>query len=185
MMAARSAQSTRPVVGKGIAERQQAGGQPHAPRRGAPPGRLLATLGVAGLLLLAGCGGGGGSADVRCTAGQCRAVVTGTPVEVSEPSGAGSMALVMGTSTSKPKPTTSKSTSKPTTRPTTRSSTRYRDGRDDVDFVVRAVGPGWVEVDDDGVQRIAVGQVFAEDDTVVRLESADGRTAVFTWSQSR
>lgn len=178
-MAARSAQSTGPVVGKGIAERQWAGGQPHAPRRGAPPGRLLATLGVAGALLLAGCGGGGGSADVRCSAGQCRAVVTGTPVEVSEPSGAGSMALVMGTSTSRPKPTTSRSSS---SRPTTRPSTR---DRDDVDFLVRAVGPGWVEIDDDGVQRLAVGQVFAEDDTVVRVESADGRTAVFVWPAAR
>lgn len=183
-MAARSAQSTRPVVGKEIADREQQGGQPHAPHRGAPPGRRLAlAVGVAGLLLLGACGGGGGSADVRCSAGQCRAVVTGTPIEVSEPSGAGSMALVAGTSTSRPKPTTSKSSSsKPTTRPTTRNTDR---DRDEVDFVVRAVGPGWVEIDENGVQRVAVGQVFAEDDTVVRVESADGRTAVFTWPAAR
>ncbi|MCD2187566.1 hypothetical protein [Actinomycetospora soli] len=179
-MTAHWAQPTTPAVGKGTAERHRPGGQPHAPRRGAPPGRRwAAALGVAGLLVLGACGSGGGSADVRCSAGQCRAVVSGTPVEVSEPSGAGSMALVMGTSTSRPKPTTSKSSSsRPTTRPTTRTPSR---DRDDVDFVVRAVGPGWVEVDDDGVQRLAVGQVFAEDDRVVRVESADGRTAVFVW----
>ncbi|GAA4823407.1 hypothetical protein GCM10023201_06790 [Actinomycetospora corticicola] len=182
-MAARSAQSTRPVVGKEVAQRQQDGGQPHAPRRGAPPGRrLAAVLGLASLLLLGACGSGGGSADVRCSAGQCRAVVTGTPIEVSEPPGAGSMALVAGTTTSRPKPTTS-SSKKTTTRPTTRSSTRYADGRDEVDFVVRTVGPGWVEIDEDGIQRVPVGGVFAEDDTLVRLESADGRTAVFVWAR--
>jgi hypothetical protein len=138
---------------------------------------------VAGLLLLGACGSGGGSADVRCSAGHCRAVVTGTPIEVSEPSRAGSMALIAGTSTSRPKPTTSRSSSsKPTTRPTTRTTTtRTTRYRDEVDFVVRAIGPGWVEIDENGVQRIAVGQVFAEDDALVRVESSDGRTAVFTW----
>lgn len=179
-MATRSAQPTRVVVGKGIAERHRTGGQPHAPHRGAPPGRRWATvLGLASLLVLGACGSGGSgsSADVRCSGGECRAVVTGTPVEVSEPGSAGSMALVMGTSTSKPRPTTSRSSS---SRPTTRSTTRTHD-RDDVDFLVRAVGPGWVEIDDDGVRRIAVGQVFAEDDRVIRVESADGRTAVFVW----
>ncbi|GLZ52374.1 hypothetical protein [Actinomycetospora sp. NBRC 106378] len=47
--------------------------------------------------------------------------------------------------------------------------------------MVRAIGPGWVEIDEHGVQRIAVGQVFAEDDALVRVEPSDGRTAVFTW----
>ena len=37
------------------------------------------------LLLLGGCGAGGGSAEVTCEGDRCRAVVTGTPVEVSEP----------------------------------------------------------------------------------------------------
>ncbi|MEJ2871608.1 hypothetical protein WCD74_27865 [Actinomycetospora sp. OC33-EN08] len=180
-MVARPAQSTRPAVANDVAEREQIGGQPHVRSAGAPPGRrLLAVVGLAGLLLLGACGSGGGEASVSCSGSQCRATVTGTPVEVSEPSSSGSMALVAGTSTSRPKPTSS-SKPKPSTRTTTHRSGSHRDGTDEVDFLVRAVGPGWVEIDEDGVTRVPVGGTFAEDDAAVRVESADGRTAVFTW----
>ncbi|MFC5063990.1 hypothetical protein [Actinomycetospora atypica] len=185
-MFTRPAQSTRSLVGKDLTERQQLGVERNDPPAGAPPGRIVALLGLATLLLLGGCGSGGASAEVTCTNGQCRAVVTGTPVEVSESTtSSGSMALVMGTSTARPKPSSSSkpSTSKPrpTTRPTHRAGSS--DGRDEVDFLVRAVGPGWVEIDENGVQRVPVGEVFAEDDTLVRVEAADGGTATFTWQR--
>lgn len=183
-MFTRHAQSTRSLVGKDLTEGQQLGVERNDPPAGAPPGRLVAMLGLATLLLLAGCGSGGGSAEVTCQGGQCRAVVTGTPVEVSEPTpSSGSMALVMGTSTARPKPPSSKPTTskpRPTSRPTSRPA---GDGRDEVDFLVRAVGPGWVEIEEDGVRRVPAGEVFAEDDTLVRVDSADGRTATFSWQR--
>ena len=185
-MFTRPAQSTRPLVGKDLTERQHLGVERNDPPAGAPPGRIVAMLGLATLLLLGGCGSGGGSAEVTCEGGQCRAVVTGTPVEVSEPTpSSGSMALVMGTSTARPKPATTKPTTskpRPTSRPTSRPA-GSSDGRDEVDFLVRAVGPGWVEIEEDGVRRVPVGEVFAEDDTLVRVDAADGRTATFSWQR--
>jgi len=131
-------------------------------RAGAPPGRrrrtVLGALAVAlvGGGLLAGCGGTGSS--VSCTGNDCRATVTGSPVEVSQPDPG--------------QPTRSG-------RTTTRRPPRQNDG---VDFTVNALGPGWADIDDDGlVSRVNQGATFEEDGSVVRLESSDGRTAVFTF----
>jgi hypothetical protein len=53
-----------------------------------------------------------------------------------------------------------------------------------VDFGVNAIGPGWVDVEDDGVvTRVGQGGTFVEDGSTVRLESSDGRTAVFTFTK--
>jgi hypothetical protein len=122
----------------------------------APAGALAVALLAGGLL--GGCSGAGTS--VSCSGSSCRATVTGAPVEVSQPD-AGS-----------------------TTRP--RSSTKRRPARnnDGVDFGVNAMGPGWVDVEDDGVvTRVTQGGTFVEDGSTVRLESSDGRTAVFTFTR--
>ncbi|MDL5158095.1 hypothetical protein [Actinomycetospora termitidis] len=161
-MSTRLAQPTRPVVGKEVAERQHIGGQPHAKTAGAPPGRrVLAVLGLASLLLLGACGSGGGGVSVRCSGPNCTATVSAAPIEVEEP----------GTS----------STQTVRRNGTTTKTTTRRDG--DVDFRVVAMGPGWVDVVDDGQFRLPVGSEFPEDDSRVRLASSDGRTAVFTWGR--
>jgi hypothetical protein len=96
---------------------------------------------------------------VSCSNNDCRATVTGAPIEVSQPgsnqsSGSG------------------------------RSSTTRRSASDDdvVDFRVEAMAPGSVDISDDGiVTRVTQGGTFVEDGSTVRLESSDGRTAVFTF----
>lgn len=129
-----------------------------AARRGQVPrttGALAVALVAAGLL--AGCAGGAGS-SVSCTGDDCRATVTGTPIEVNQPgsnqsSGSG--------------------------RSTTRRPASDEDG---VDFRVEAMAPGSVDISDDGiVTRVTEGGTFVEDGSTVRLESSDGRTAVFTF----
>ena len=120
------------------------------------PAGALALVVLAGGLL-AGCSGGAGT-SVSCSGSNCRATVTGAPVEVSQPD-------------------TTQSTR-------TRSSTKRRppSNNDGVDFAVNAIGPGWVDVEDDGiVTRVNQGGTFTEDSSTVRLESSDGRTAVFTF----
>ncbi|GAA4938423.1 hypothetical protein EV188_108185 [Actinomycetospora succinea] len=120
-----------------------------------PPAAALALAVLAGGLL-AGCSGGN-SSSVSCSGTSCRATVTGAPIEVNQPEpGSGSG----------------------------RSSTSRRpvnDG-DAVDFRVESLAPGSVEVSDDGiVTRVPQGGTFVEDGSTVRLESSDGRTAVFTF----
>ncbi|MHC1557553.1 hypothetical protein ACR9E3_01270 [Actinomycetospora sp. C-140] len=122
-----------------------------------PAGALVLAVLAGGLL--AGCGGGS-STSVSCSGSTCRATVSGAPVEVSQPD------------------------ANQSTR--TRSSTKRRPPRnnDGVDFGVNAIGPGWVDVEDDGtVTRIPQGGSFVEDSSTVRLESSDGRTAVFTFQK--
>ena len=127
---------------------------PAAPRA---TGALAVALVAAGLL--AGCAGGAGS-SVSCSGNDCRATVTGTPIEVNQPgsnqsSGSG--------------------------RSTTRRPASDGDG-DGVDFRVEAMAPGSVDISDDGiVTRVEQGGTFVEDGATVRLESSDGRTAVFTF----
>ncbi|MEJ2859620.1 hypothetical protein [Actinomycetospora flava] len=123
------------------------------------PAGTLALVVLAGGLL-AGCSGGS-STSVSCSGANCRATVTGAPVEVSQPD------------------------ANQSTR--TRSSTKRRPPRnnDGVDFGVNAIGPGWVDVEDDGtVTRVPQGGSFTEDGSTVRLESSDGRTAVFTFRKN-
>lgn len=139
------------------------GRAPSAPHDDGPPGRraglAIAALAVASAGVLAGCGGS--SSSVSCSGSDCRATVTGAPVEVSQPDpGSGSVR-----------------------RSGTRSTSRKpRNTGDQVDFTVAAIGPAWVDIDDDGqVTRVPVGQTFPEDGSVVRLESSDGRTAVLTF----
>ena len=137
----------------------------------APPGRRLrvtaGALAVAlGAVVLAGCGSGGTSSSVNCSGSQCRATVTGAPVDVSQP----------GTTTTRTKVVSAGKT-------TTKSVRRSGDG---VDFSVAGQGPGWVDIDEDGVvTRVPVGGTFSEDGSTVRLQSADGRTAVFTFGARR
>jgi hypothetical protein len=134
------------------------------PRGGSPPGRRLSLAGGALVIamvaggLLGGCSGA--ATSVSCSGSSCRATVNTTPVEVSEPG------------------------SDQSTR--SRTSTRSRPSRDNdrVDFGVNAMGPGWVDVEDDGtVTRVPQGGTFVEDGSRVRLESSDGRTAVFTFDR--
>jgi hypothetical protein len=123
----------------------------------APAGALVVALVAGGLLT--GCSGGTGT-SVSCSGSSCRATVSGAPVEVSQPDAGGS------------------------TR--SRTSTKRRPARnnDGVDFGVNAIGPGWVDVEDDGVvTRVGQGGTFVEDGSTVRLESSDGRTAVFTFTK--
>jgi len=130
----------------------------------APPGPCvpvaagaLAVAVVAGGLL-AGCSGGN-SSSVSCSGNDCRATVTGAPIEVNQPGGGQSS--VSGRSS------------------TTRRPASNGDG---VDFRVETIAPGSVDISDDGiVTRVAQGGTFVEDGSTVRLESADGRTAVFTF----
>jgi len=134
---------------------------PAVPHDGAPPGRraglALAALAVATAGVLAGCSGSGSS--VSCSGNDCRATVTGAPTEVDQPSGSQSSTRVKRSGTRRP--------------------ARSNDG---VDFGVNAIGPGWADVEDDGtVTRIPQGGTFVEDGSTVRLESSDGRTAVFTF----
>jgi hypothetical protein len=95
---------------------------------------------------------------VSCSGNDCRATVTGAPIEVNQPgsnqsSGSG--------------------------RSTTRRPASDNDG---VDFRVEAMAPGSVDISDDGiVTRVEQGGTFVEDGSTVRLESSDGRTAVFTF----
>ncbi|MDD7937471.1 hypothetical protein PHK61_03450 [Actinomycetospora lutea] len=125
---------------------------------GSPAGALALVV-LAGSLL-AGCSGGS-STSVSCSGATCRATVSGAPVEVSQPDANQS--------------TRTRSSS------TTRRPARNNDG---VDFGVNAIGPGWVDVEDDGtVTRIPQGGSFVEDGSTVRLESSDGRTAVFTFQK--
>ncbi|MFC5138817.1 hypothetical protein ACFPK1_11285 [Actinomycetospora rhizophila] len=122
-----------------------------------PAGALALAVLAGGLL--AGCSGGT-STSVSCTGATCRATVSGAPVEVSQPDAQ-------------------------STRTRT-SSTKRRPARnnDGVDFGVNAIGPGWVDVEDDGtVTRVPQGGSFVEDGSTVRLESSDGRTAVFTFAK--
>jgi hypothetical protein len=129
----------------------------HRPRTTPPVFATLAVALVAGGLL-AGCGGT--SSSVSCSGGNCRATVTGAPVEVSQPD-AGQTSRAG--------------------RTTTRRPPRNNDG---VDFTVNALGPGWADIDDDGaVTRIQQGGTFVEDGSTVRLESSDGRSAVFTFTR--
>ncbi|MEJ2887461.1 hypothetical protein [Actinomycetospora aeridis] len=131
---------------------------------GGPPGRrlslaagALATAVLAGGLL-GGCSGA--ATSVSCSNSNCRATVSSAPVEVSQPD-------------------TNQSTR-------TRSSTKRRAPRnnDGVDFGVNAMGPGWVDVEDDGVvTRVQQGGTFVEDGSTVRVESSDGRTAVFSFQR--
>ena len=120
-------------------------------------GALVVALVAAGLL--AGCAGGAGS-SVSCSGNDCRATVTGTPIEVNQP----------GTNQSSG---------------SGRSTTRRPAGDGDgvgVDFRVEAMAPGSVDISDDGiVTRVDQGGTFVEDGATVRLESSDGRTAVFTF----
>ena len=89
----------------------------------------------------------------------CRATVTGAPIEVNQPGGGQSS--VSGRSS------------------TTRRPASNGDG---VDFRVETIAPGSVDISDDGiVTRVAQGGTFVEDGSTVRLESADGRIAVFTF----
>ena len=126
---------------------------PAAPRT---TGALAVALVAAGLL--AGCAGGAGS-SVSCSGNDCRATVTGTPIEVNQP----------GTNQS------SGSGRSTTRRPAS-------DDGDGVDFRVEAMAPGSVDISDDGiVTRVEQGGTFVEDGSTVRLESSDGRTAVFTF----
>ncbi|GLZ43994.1 hypothetical protein Acsp06_01790 [Actinomycetospora sp. NBRC 106375] len=125
--------------------------------RRSPTGALV--LAVLAGCPLAGCSGGS-STSVSCSGSTCRATVSGAPVEVTQPD------------------------ANQSTR--TRSSTPRRPPRnnDGVDFGVNAIGPGWVDVEDDGtVTRIPQGGSFVEDSSTVRLESSDGRTAVFTFTK--
>jgi hypothetical protein len=123
-------------------------------RRPATYGALAVALVAGGLL--AGCGGTGSS--VSCSGNDCRATVTGFPIEVSQPDA-----------------------SQPTRSGRTSTRRAPRDG-DGVDFTVNAVGPGWADIEDDGtVTRVDQGGTFVEDGSTVRLESSDGRTAVFTF----
>ncbi len=130
---------------------------PTRPRRRA--GLALAALVLVTTGGLAGCGGS--SSSVTCSGSDCRATVSGAPVEVSQPdAGSGNVR-----------------------RSGTRSSTRRPSSTPDaVDFTVAAIGQGSVDIDDDGrITRIPVGQTFPEDGSTVRLESSDGRTAVLTF----
>ena len=53
---------------------------------------------------------------------------------------------------------------------------------DGVDFTVNGLAPGSADIEDVGVvTRIPQGGTFVEDGSTVRLESSDGRTAVFTF----
>ena len=123
-------------------------------RRPATLGALAIAVVAGGLL--AGCGGTGSS--VSCTGSDCRATVTGFPVEVSQPDAG--------------QPTRSGRTS-------TRRAPRDNDG---VDFTVNGLAPGSADIEDDGVvTRVPQGGTFVEDGSTVRLESSDGRTAVFTF----
>ena len=133
-----------------------------------PPGRraraVVGALAVAlGAVVLAGCGEGGTSSSVTCSDGQCRATVTGAPADVEQP----------GTSTTT-------AVKKVSNGKTTTSTVKNR--RDGVDFTVAGQGAGWADIDEDGVvTRVPVGGTFADDGATIRLESADGRTAVFTF----
>ncbi|MDD7964628.1 hypothetical protein [Actinomycetospora lemnae] len=127
----------------------------HAATRRPVLGALAVALVAGGLL--AGCSGGS-STSVSCRGADCRATVTGAPVEVDQPDA---------------------NQSTRSARSTKRRPPRDNDG---VDFGVTAMGPGWVDVEDDGrVTRVQQGGTFVEDGSTVRLESSDGRTAVFTF----
>ena len=70
---------------------------------------------------------------------------------------------------------------RPTSRPTSRVGSS--DGRDEVDFLVRAVGPGWVEIEEDGVRWVPVGEVSPRTTRSSGSTRPTGRTATFTWQR--
>jgi hypothetical protein len=127
------------------------------PRRPRPAVVGAVAVAVVAGGLLGGCSGSGSS--VSCSGNDCRATVTGAPTEVDQPGGNQSSTRVKRSGTRRPP--------------------RNNDG---VDFGVNVLGPGWADVEDDGtVTRITQGGTFVEDGSTVRLESSDGRTAVFTF----